>query len=111
MHEECGVFGVFNQSKQRLDVAKLAYLGIFALQHRGQESAGIAVSSGKNILIYRDLGLVSEVFDDGILNTLQGEAAIGHVRYSTAGANNWENSQPILNQYPGGSLPWSIMAI
>lgn len=104
MHEECGVFGVFNQSQQRIDVAKLAYLGIFALQHRGQESAGIAVSSGKNILIYRDLGLVSEVFDEGILNTLQGEAAIGHVRYSTAGANNWENSQPILNQYPGGSF-------
>ena len=104
MNEECGVFGIFNQSQQKLDVAKLAYLGIFALQHRGQESAGIAVSSGKNILIYRDLGLVSEVFDEGILNTLQGNAAIGHVRYSTAGANNWENSQPILNQYPGGSF-------
>ena len=104
MNEECGVFGFFNQSQQKLDVAKLAYLGIFALQHRGQESAGIAVSSGKNILIYRDLGLVSEVFNEGILNTLHGNAAIGHVRYSTAGANNWENSQPILNQYPGGSF-------
>jgi len=104
MNEECGVFGIFNQSQQKLDVAKLAYLGIFALQHRGQESAGIAVSSGKNILIYRDLGLVSEVFNEGILNTLKGNAAIGHVRYSIAGANNWENSQPILNQYPGGSF-------
>jgi len=63
-----------------------------------------AVSNGKNILIYRDLGLVSEVFNEGILNTLQGNIAIGHVRYSTAGANSWENSQPILNQYQGGSF-------
>ncbi len=104
MNEECGVFGVFNQCEERLDAAKLTHLGIFALQHRGQESAGIAVSAGKNILIYRDLGLVSEVFNEGILNTLQGNAAIGHVRYSTAGINSWENSQPILNQYPGGSF-------
>lgn len=104
MNEECGIFGIFNQNEENTDAAKLAHLGIFALQHRGQESAGIAVSNGKNILIYRDLGLVSEVFNEGILNTLQGNIAIGHVRYSTAGANNWENSQPILNQYPGGSF-------
>jgi amidophosphoribosyltransferase len=104
MNEECGIFGIFNQDEENTDVAKLAHLGIFALQHRGQESAGIAVSNGKNILIYRDLGLVSEVFNEGILNTLQGNIAIGHVRYSTAGANNWENSQPILNQYQGGSF-------
>ena len=103
MREECGIFGIFNQN-QTVDVAKLAYFGLFALQHRGQESAGIAVTNGKSILIYRDLGLVSEVFNEGILNTLQGKAAIGHVRYSTAGINNWENSQPILNQYPGGSF-------
>ncbi len=104
MNEECGVFGVFNQTQKNLDVARLTYFGLFSLQHRGQESAGIAVSNGKNILIYRDLGLVSEVFNEGILNTLQGNSAIGHVRYSTAGANNWENSQPILRQYPGGSF-------
>ncbi len=103
MREECGIFGIFDRN-QKLDVAKLTYFGIFALQHRGQESAGIAVTNGKNILIYRDLGLVSEVFNEGILNTLQGTAAIGHVRYSTAGANNWENSQPILNQYSGKSF-------
>ena len=103
MHEECGVFGIIDQSEQ-IDVAKLSYLGIFALQHRGQESAGIAVSNGKNILVYRDLGLVSEVFNEEVLNTLQGTAAIGHVRYPTAGTNGWENSQPILNQYPGGSF-------
>ncbi len=103
MREECGIFGIFDRN-HKLDVAKLTYYGIFALQHRGQESAGIAVCNGKNILVYRDLGLVSEVFDEGILNTLQGTAAIGHVRYSTAGTNNWENSQPILNQYAGGSF-------
>lgn len=103
MHEECGVFGIFSQNPV-IDVAKLSYLGLFALQHRGQESAGIAVTNGNNILIYRDLGLVSEIFKDGILNTLQGNAAIGHVRYSTAGGNNWENSQPILTQYQGGSF-------
>jgi amidophosphoribosyltransferase len=104
MNEECGIFGIFKQDIENTDAAKLAHLGIFALQHRGQESAGIAVSNGKNILIYRDLGLVSEVFNEGILNTLQGNIAIGHVRYSTAGANSWENSQPILNQYQGGSF-------
>ncbi len=103
MHEECGVFGIIDRN-HKLDVAKLTYYGIFALQHRGQESAGIAVCNGKNILVYRDLGLVSEVFNEGILNTLQGTAAIGHVRYSTSGTNNWENSQPILNQYAGGSF-------
>ncbi len=103
MHEECGIFGIADQN-HKTDVAKLTYFGLFALQHRGQESAGIAVSSGKDILIYRDLGLVSEVFNEGILNTLQGTAAIGHVRYPTAGSNGWENSQPILNQYSGGSF-------
>jgi len=104
MNEECGIFGVFIQDEEKIDAAKLAHLGIFALQHRGQESAGIAVSSGKSILVYRDLGLVSEVFNTEILNTLEGNDAIGHVRYSTTGTNNWENSQPILNQYPGGSF-------
>ena len=103
MREECGVFGIFDRTQQ-LNVAKISYFGIFALQHRGQESAGIAVCNGKNILIYRDLGLVSEVFDEGILGTLEGNSAIGHVRYSTAGGNNWENSQPILTRYRGGSF-------
>ena len=103
MHEECGVFGILDK-KGQIDLATLTYFGIFALQHRGQESAGIAVVNGKNILIYRDLGLVSEVFNEEILNTLQGTAAIGHVRYSTVGGNNWENSQPILHHFPGGSF-------
>ena len=104
MNEECGIFGIFSQHEEKLDAAKLAHLGIFALQHRGQESAGIAVTNGKSILVYRDLGLVSEVFNAEILNTLQGNAAIAHVRYATTGTNNWENSQPILNQYSGGSF-------
>ena len=104
MHEECGVFGIFNQENNFIDVAKLTYFGLYALQHRGQESAGIAVSDGHKLLIYKDLGLVSEVFDEEKLKTLQGNCAIGHVRYSTTGANIWENSQPILKNYKGGTF-------
>jgi amidophosphoribosyltransferase len=76
------------------DVARLTYFGLYALQHRGQESAGIAVSDGQNILVYRELGLVSQVFDERTLATLQGELAIGHNRYSTTGSTTWENAQP-----------------
>jgi len=104
MHEECGVFGIFNKEEGSLDVAKLTYFALYALQHRGQESAGIAVSDGEKLLIYKDLGLVSEVFDEEKLKTLQGNCAIGHVRYSTAGANIWENSQPLLKNYNGGTF-------
>ena len=103
MHEECGVFGIY-LDKQKDKIAQLSYLGLLALQHRGQESAGIAVNNGSNILVYRDLGLVAEVFKEGILNTLQGIAAIGHVRYATVGTNNWENSQPLLQEFAGGSF-------
>ena len=104
MHEECGVFGIFNKENISIDVAKLTYFGLYALQHRGQESAGIAVSDGEKLLIYKDLGLVSEVFNEEKLKTLQGSCAIGHVRYSTAGANIWENSQPLLKNYKGGTF-------
>jgi len=104
MHEECGVFGIFNQENIFIDVAKLTYFGLYALQHRGQESAGIAVSDGQKLLIYKDLGLVSEVFNEEKLKTLLGNCAIGHVRYSTTGANIWENSQPILKNYKGGTF-------
>jgi len=92
MHEECGVFGIFNKEDMSIDVAKLTYFSLYALQHRGQESAGIAVSDGKKLLIYKDLGLVSEVFNEEKLKTLQGNCAIGHVRYSTTGANIWPTS-------------------
>jgi amidophosphoribosyltransferase len=104
MHEECGVFGIFNKEDTSIDVAKLTYFALYALQHRGQESAGIAVSDGEKLLIYKDLGLVSEVFNEEKLKTLQGNCAIGHVRYSTTGANIWENSQPLLKNYKGGTF-------
>ena len=104
MHEECGVFGIFNKENISIDVAKLTYFALYALQHRGQESAGIAVSDGEKLLIYKDLGLVSEVFNEEKLKTLQGNCAIGHVRYSTTGANIWENSQPLLKKYKGGTF-------
>ncbi|HNI71748.1 MAG TPA: amidophosphoribosyltransferase, partial [Marmoricola sp.] len=81
--DACGVFGVWAPGE---DVAKLTYYGIYALQHRGQESAGIAVSNGRQILVYKDMGLVSQVFDESTLETLQGYVAIGHARYSTTGA-------------------------
>jgi amidophosphoribosyltransferase len=89
--EACGLFGVWAPGE---DVARLAYFGLYALQHRGQESAGIAVSDGQNILVYRELGLVSQVFDERTLTTLQGDLAIGHNRYSTTGSTTWENAQP-----------------
>jgi amidophosphoribosyltransferase len=91
--EECGLFGVWAPGD---DVARLAYFGLFAQQHRGQESAGIAVSDGQNVLVYKELGLVSQVFDEATLSTLQGNLGIGHTRYSTTGSTTWENAQPVF---------------
>ena len=88
----CGVFGVYASNQP---VAHLAYLGLFALQHRGQESAGIAVSDGQTITVVKDMGLVTQVFDERTLAPLQGHLAIGHNRYSTTGASTWRNAQPI----------------
>ena len=90
--DECGVFGVYAPGH---DVARLAYFGLDALQHRGQESAGIATSEGGMIMTLRDLGLVSQVFDEEKLQGLAGDMAIGHVRYSTTGGGAWENTQPV----------------
>jgi amidophosphoribosyltransferase len=90
----CGVFG--NRAPGR-DVARLAYFGLYALQHRGQESAGIAVSEDGRLTALRELGLVAQVFDERSLSGLQGELAIGHTRYSTTGGNQWANSQPLLH--------------
>jgi amidophosphoribosyltransferase len=90
--EECGVFGVFAPER---DVARLAYFALYALQHRGQESAGIAATHAGQIMTVRDLGLVSQVFDEEKLRALRGEMAIGHVRYSTTGSSAWENAQPV----------------
>jgi amidophosphoribosyltransferase len=91
--EACGVFGVFGSD---IEAARLTYFGLFALQHRGQESAGISVSDGDNITVYKDLGLVAQVFDETVLAGLPGSLAIGHIRYSTTGSNSWENSQPVF---------------
>jgi amidophosphoribosyltransferase len=91
--EECGLFGVWAPGD---DVARLTYFGLFAQQHRGQESAGIAVSDSHNILVYKDLGLVSQVFNEATLTTLHGDLAVGHTRYSTTGSNTWENAQPVF---------------
>lgn len=100
--EECGVFGIF--STEGLDVATLTYYGLYALQHRGQESAGIAVSDGEKIACYKDMGLVSEVFKADILSDMKGISAIGHVRYSTTGSSNVTNAQPLLSQFKLGSI-------
>ena len=100
--EECGVFGVWAPGE---DVAKLTYYGLFALQHRGQEAAGMAVSDGSAVLVYKELGLVAQVFDEATLSSLKGHLAIGHTRYSTTGAGTWENAQPSFRTMPtGGSL-------
>jgi amidophosphoribosyltransferase len=90
--EECGVFGVYAPGHE---VARLAYFSLYALQHRGQESAGIASAEGGMITTLRDAGLVSQVFDEEKLRALEGDMAIGHVRYSTTGGGSWENAQPI----------------
>jgi amidophosphoribosyltransferase len=90
--EACGVFGVYAPGSP---VAHLAYLGIYALQHRGQESAGIATSDGDHLTVVKDMGLVSNVFDDRTLAALDGDLAIGHTRYSTTGSSMWKNSQPL----------------
>jgi amidophosphoribosyltransferase len=91
--DECGVFGIYAPGH---DVSRLAYFALYALQHRGQESAGIAATDvGGHIMTQRDLGLVSQVFDEQSLRALQGQLAVGHVRYSTTGSNAWENTQPV----------------
>jgi amidophosphoribosyltransferase len=90
--DECGVFGIHAPGR---DVARLAYFALYALQHRGQESAGIATAQHGHIMAMRDQGLVSQVFDEQRLRALQGDMAVGHVRYSTTGASSWENSQPV----------------
>ncbi len=100
--EECGVFGVWAPDE---DVAKLTYYGLYALQHRGQEAAGMAVSDGSAVLVYKDLGLVAQVFDETVLSSLRGHLGIGHTRYSTTGSGTWENAQPSFRSLPtGGSL-------
>ena len=99
--DACGVFGVWAPGEE---VAKLAFYGLYALQHRGQESAGIATSDGQRILVYKDMGLVSQVFTESDLATLPGFLAIGHCRYSTTGSSTWVNAQPTLRPTKYGTL-------
>ena len=98
--DACGIFGVWAPGEQ---VAKLSYFGLYALQHRGQEAAGIAVSDGSTLVVYKDLGLVSQVFDETTLAALQGHIAVGHTRYSTTGSTTWENAQPSFRTTSTGS--------
>ena len=99
-HDQCGVFGVFGSP----EASNLTYLGLHALQHRGQESAGIAAASQGRLLLHRELGLVRDVFTESILGRLKGDRAIGHVRYSTEGETHVKNAQPLAVDYALGSI-------
>ncbi len=98
--EECGVFGVWAPGEE---VAKLTYFGLYALQHRGQEAAGMAVGDNAHVLVFKDLGLVSQVFDELTLSSLRGHVAVGHTRYSTTGSSTWENAQPTFRTTAAGT--------
>src|SRR2546423_7153313 len=97
----CGVFGIRAPDR---DVARVTFFGLFALQHRGQESAGIAVSDEGRLTVLRDMGLVTQVFDEQKLRGLRGDAAIGHTRYSTTGASQWANAQPLIQRGRGRTV-------
>jgi amidophosphoribosyltransferase len=100
-HHECGVFGIVAPDE---DVARLTFFGLYALQHRGQESAGIAVSDGRRIVLHKEMGLVSQVFNEEKLRPLQGQLAIGHTRYSTTGSSRLQNAQPFTVESALGPL-------
>ncbi len=100
LKDKCGVFGIYGHK----DAARHTYLGLYALQHRGQESAGIAISNRKGVNCFRGMGLVSDVFNERAIRSLKGDIAIGHVRYSTTGSSVIENAQPFLVKYVGGHV-------
>ncbi|HSJ29701.1 MAG TPA: class II glutamine amidotransferase, partial [Acidimicrobiia bacterium] len=99
--EACGVFGVFAPGER---ASTVIYFGLFALQHRGQESAGIATTAGETVTVVKDLGLVANVFDEADLAGLDGHMGIGHTRYSTTGSSSWENAQPVHRQKGSTSI-------
>ena len=99
--DACGVIGIYAPDE---DVARLTYYGLYALQHRGQESAGIAISDGQTIVVYKELGLVAQAFDETVLQSLRGFLAIGHTRYSTTGSTSWDNAQPTYKSSPLGQI-------
>src|SRR5512138_685938 len=96
----CGIFGIFDHK----DAANITYLGLHALQHRGQESAGIASTDLRTMKSHREMGLVSDIFTADVLTKLGGRGAVGHVRYSTAGSSNLGNAQPLVVEYAKGYL-------
>jgi amidophosphoribosyltransferase len=98
--EECGVFGIWHSE----EAANYAYLGLHALQHRGQESAGIVSTDGETLHVHREMGLVADIFTADVLSRLKGSSAIGHVRYSTTGQSHLKNAQPLAVQYAGGAV-------
>lgn len=100
-HEECGVFGIFSEG---MEVARLAYFGLFGLQHRGQESAGIATSDGKVVTVHKEMGLINQIFDECVLETLKGHIAVAHNRYSTTGSSLLKNAQPIICDSKWGTI-------
>ena len=101
----CGVFGAVVPGSGTIDGGQVAALGLFALQHRGQESAGLAVSDGEQLMVYKDLGLISSVLDERRLPSLRGRLAIAHCRYSTTGSTVWENAQPTFRLGPVTGRP------
>ena len=105
--EECGVFGIFGHP----EAANLTYLGLYALQHRGQESAGIAASDGTTVRISKSMGYVADAFSEKTLERLPGQIAIGHVRYSTAGDSNVDNARPSSSNAPMARLRLRTTAI
>ncbi len=108
IHDECGVFAIYDPENERQDAARQAYLGLFALQHRGQESAGIAINQQGTIFSHRNQGLVVEVFNDVTLNLMKGHAAIGHVRYPSQDDAGSDGSQPMLIKYRAGQMAIAI---
>jgi amidophosphoribosyltransferase len=99
--DACGVVGIYAPGE---DVARLTYYALYALQHRGQEAAGIAISDGRSMVVYKELGLVAQVFDETVLRSLRGDLAIGHVRYSTTGSTTWDNAQPTYKSSGAGEI-------
>jgi len=102
LQEECGVFGVYNNNE--FDTSRMVYYGLFALQHRGQESAGIAVNNNGTIVYRKEMGMVADIFDDNVLDYLNGHSGIGHGRYSTTGSSLVENAQPLVIKYTKGHM-------
>ena len=104
LKEECGVFGIYNNNEKELNTSEIIYFGLFALQHRGQESAGIAVHNDGKIRCHKEMGLLPNIFDEFTLNSLKGDIGIGHVRYSTAGESSVENAQPLVTKNIAGNI-------